>query len=225
MPLDANPGIDDDAAVDLSDHGVEVELRDRVQVFAEPAESMHEVDEGTTVGCGRSTKAANEAAGLSAEHELLGVMVGQRRDAEPGLSDELGEDAAGAAGHERTEDRVLDDPREELRTSLDHRLDENGRADALDRDANGVVVSQVEGEPADVGLVCPGERGLDDDRESELARSRGGLVGAACNPLRDERKAIGKKQRARLCRLEPDVVATRGAQTRRCSRPPCDRCR
>ena len=80
-------------------------------------------------------------------------MVGQRRDPKPGLSDELREDAAGSEGDERTEDRILDDPRQQLRASPDHRLDENGRADAFDGGADGGLVAQVEGEPADVGLV------------------------------------------------------------------------
>src|SRR5688572_18940666 len=98
---------------------------------------MHKVDEGETVGCGRSTEAANEAAGLSAVEEILGVMVGQRRDPKPGLADELREDAAGTEGDKRAEDRILDDPRQELRASLDHLLDENGRADPFDRRSDG----------------------------------------------------------------------------------------
>ena len=85
------------------------------------------------------------------------------------LSDQLGEDAARPEGDERAEDRILDDAGEELGAPVDHRLDEDGRADAGDGSANRVLVGEVEGEPAHVGLVGACCRGLDDDREPELA--------------------------------------------------------
>ena len=47
-------------------------------------------------------------------HELLRVDVGERRDPERGVADQLGEHAAGPEGDERAEDRILHDPGEQL---------------------------------------------------------------------------------------------------------------
>ena len=163
-----NAGVDHDATVGVGDHGVQVELCDRRQVLSEPCEPVDDLDERLHIGRRRTPEAAHEPPRLSAEDELLGVVVGQRRDPEPGLSDQLGEDAAGPERDERTEDRVLNDAGEELGASLDHRLDEDRRADAGDRRANRVLVGEVEGEPADLGLVRSGGGGLDDDREPQL---------------------------------------------------------
>ena len=67
------------------------------------------------VGRGRAAEAGDEPARLAAVDELLGVDVGERRDPERRLADQLGEDAAGPERDERAEDRVLHDARREAR--------------------------------------------------------------------------------------------------------------
>ena len=75
---------------------------------------MHEVGERRRVGRRRSAEAGDEPARLAVVHELLRVDVGERRDAEARVADQLGEDAAGPERDERPEDRVLDEPGEQL---------------------------------------------------------------------------------------------------------------
>jgi hypothetical protein len=67
------------------------------------------------VSAGRgAAEAGDEASRLAAGDELLGVDVGERRDPEGRIADQLREDAAGAEGDERAEDRVLDDSCQQL---------------------------------------------------------------------------------------------------------------
>ena len=108
--------------------------------------------------------------------ERRGVDVRERGEPEAGLVDQLREHAARAEGDERAEDRVLDDPGEQLDAARDHRLHEHRPADARGGGANGVLVGQVERDAAGLGLVGAGLGGLDDDREAELGRGGGGLV-------------------------------------------------
>ena len=103
--------------------------------------------------------------------ELLGVGVGQRRDAELGLADQLREDASGPERHERAEDRVLDDAGEELGAAREHRLDQDWRADALSGLANLVLSRETERNPAGFGLVRAGLRALDNCGKTELGGS------------------------------------------------------
>ena len=62
--------------------------------------------------------ARDELPGLALAEELVCVDVGQRCDAESGLADQLGKDAARAEGDERAERRVLDDAGEKLDAAL-----------------------------------------------------------------------------------------------------------
>ena len=178
---------------------------------------MDEVDEGATVGCRRPTKAANEPAGLAAEDELLGVLVGQRRDPEPGLADELGEHAAGAEGDERAEDRVLDDPREELGAPSTIGWTRTGAPMRSTAARTASSSARSSASPPTSVLWAPGERGLHDDRETELASGR------RRPPRRCLRSARGRAE----CRTpeaalaSPPARATRRrrarAQPRRCA--------
>ena len=91
-------------------------------------------------------------------------------DPELRLSDQLGEDAAGAERDERAEGRILDDAREQLGAAVDHRLDEHRQPDPLDGGRDVGLGGEVERDPAALGLVRAGNAALDDDRE---ARARG----------------------------------------------------
>ena len=103
--------------------------------------------------------------------------VGERRDPEACLADQLGEDAARPERDERPEDGILDDAGEELGAALDHRLDDTGAPMRAAAARTACLVAEVEREPAELGLVRAGGGGLDDDREAELAGGRNGLVG------------------------------------------------
>ena len=119
---------------------------------------MDEIDERVGVGGRGAAEAANEPAGLSAEHELLRVDVGERREPEARVADQLREHAAGPEGDERPEDRILDDAREQLGAAADVRLDEHRRADPLDGRAHLLLVPEIERDAAVLGLVRAGRR-------------------------------------------------------------------
>src|SRR5918994_6762552 len=93
---------------------------------------------------GLAAEAAHQLACLPTRDELAGVGVGQRRDTELGLSDQLREDAPRPEGDERAEDRILDDPREELGAALEHQLDDDRQADATGRLTNVVFAAEAE---------------------------------------------------------------------------------
>ena len=110
------------------EHRVEVELRDRGEAPRRARPSRWStIGERRSIGRGRAAEARDEPAGLPAVTSSLGVDVGQRRDPERRLADQLGEDAARPEGDERAEDGVLDDAGEQLGAALQHRLDDHGR--------------------------------------------------------------------------------------------------
>ena len=117
-------------------------------------------------GCPR--KPATSVPGLAGGDELLGVDVGERREPEPRLADQLCEDAAGAERDERPEDGILDDAGEQLRAALHHRLHEHREPDPLDRRAHRLLVLEVERDASRLGLVRARGGGLHDDRIAEL---------------------------------------------------------
>ena len=111
---DADARVDRDAAVGRGDHRVQVELGDLGMVVGEPAEP---VERGRRAR--RRRRAARRGSRARAGppcrgDELLGVDVGQRREPERRLADQLGEHAAGAERDERPEDGILDDAGEQL---------------------------------------------------------------------------------------------------------------
>src|SRR5207248_1512496 len=157
--VDADPGVHGDAAVRPRHHRVEVELRDFREILRELREAVHEVDERGRVGRRRAAEAADEPTRLPAPDELLGVDIGERRDPEARVADQLGENAAGTERDERPKDRVLDDAREQLDAAAQERLDEHGSADALRRRVHLFLVAEVERDAAGFGLVRAGRRG------------------------------------------------------------------
>ena len=72
-------------------------------LLAEAREPVRHVDQGSFVG-GGATKTSNETTRLPLSDELLGVDIGQWRDAERGLADQLGQHAARPKADERAED-------------------------------------------------------------------------------------------------------------------------
>ena len=101
-PPHADPRIDRNASVGKRDHGIEIELRDRREVFAEACEPVNKILERLPVGRGRTTEARHQPASLADRHELFGVDISQRGNSEGGLADELGEHTPWAEGDERT---------------------------------------------------------------------------------------------------------------------------
>ena len=143
---------------------------------------------------GRAAEARHEPARLAAVDELLGVDVRQRRDPERRLADQLGEDAAGAEGDERAEDRILDDARRAARRRPRASAGRSRAARcARPRRATASVVVEVERDAAGLRLVRAGRGGLDDGREAELARRRDRLVGVAATRSRNERDAVRER--------------------------------
>ena len=130
-PRDPDPRVDDDGAVGQADHRVEVELGELGEVVGELREPVQHVGERGGVGGRGAAEPGDEPPGLARGDELVGVDVGQRRQPEVGVADQLGEHAAGAEGDERAEDGILGDAREELDAALDHRLDDHRAADPL----------------------------------------------------------------------------------------------
>ena len=80
-PAQAHPGIDHDTAVGKREHRVQVYLGHSGMLLAEAREPVRQVDQGSFVG-GGATKTSNETTRLPLSDELLGVDVGQWRDAE-----------------------------------------------------------------------------------------------------------------------------------------------
>ena len=114
-------------------HGVEVELRELGEVVGELREPVQDVGERGRVGRRSASEAGDEPAGLAALDELVRVDVGQRREPEVGVADQLGEHAARAEGDERPEHGILGDAGEQLDAALDHRLHDHRAADSLRR--------------------------------------------------------------------------------------------
>src|SRR5918912_4044566 len=114
---------------------------------------MQEICQGALVGRRLPAEPADEATSFSVGNELLRIRIGQRRDPELGLSDQLGKDAAGPERNEWAEYRVLHDPGEELRAPFEHRLDDHGQPDSRRGLAHLVLVAEAEGDGAGFRLV------------------------------------------------------------------------
>ena len=93
---------------------------------------------------GAPRKPADEPARLARADELVRVDVGQGREPEVRVADQLREHAAGAEGDERAEDGILRHAGEQLDAALDHRLHDHGAADPLGRGPHGFRVGEVE---------------------------------------------------------------------------------
>ena len=172
-PANPDAGVDRDGAIRKAENRVEVELGHRGQVLAERREPVDEVDERGRVGRLGAAEAADESPGLAGRDELLGVDVGQGRDPEARFADQLGEHAARAERDERAEDRILQEPGEQLGTAAEHRLHDDGESDPLGGRADGRLVLEVERDAAGLGLVSARGGRLDDGWKAEL----GGRLG------------------------------------------------
>jgi hypothetical protein len=151
---------------------------------------VDEIGQGRRVRCGSAAVAGYEKAGLLLVEELLGVDVRERRDAEAGFADQLGQHSARPEGDERAERRVLHDAGEELGPARDHLLDDHGLADSLGCLADGSLVAEIEGNASRLGLVRAGDGRLDHDREPELSRRLDGFIDRLRDPFVDERQAV-----------------------------------
>ena len=136
-----------------------------------------------------------------------GVHVCEWSDAEGGIADQLGEDAAGAEGDQWAEDGVLDEAGEELGAASDHRLNDHRRADPVGRFPDGGGVAEVERDSAALALVDAGGGGLDDDGVAEGDGGFDRLLGRVRHFLADERDPVGQQEGADVGRLEPDIVS------------------
>ena len=114
---------------------------------------MDEVDERRRVGRLGAAEAADEPPRLARRDQLFGVDVGQRGDPQARFADELGEDAARPERDERAEDRVLQEPGEQLGAAAEHRLHDDREADPFCGRADRRLVLEVERDAAGLGLV------------------------------------------------------------------------
>ena len=178
------------------DHRVEVELGDLRQLLAEHRESVEEVDERGRVGGRGPRKPPTRRPALPPSDQLLRVDVRERCDAEVRLADQLGEHAAGPEGHERSEDRILDDSCEQLRAAADHGLDDHGAADPLHGGRTSASSREIERHAARLRLVRAGLGRLHDDGEPEL----GGRCGAASSRSRPRARGRAGSRRSRVAR-------------------------
>src|SRR5712691_10898739 len=99
--LQTHARVDRDAAGGRCDDRVEIELGKLGDVDREPGQPVDERDERSRLGRRGTAVTADEPACLAALYELVGVEIGQRRDAEVGATDQLCEDAPGTEGDER----------------------------------------------------------------------------------------------------------------------------
>ena len=141
--------------------------------------------------------------------ELVGVAVGQRRDAEPHVAEDLDVDAAQAERDQRAEQRIVGDADHRFDAAGDHRLDQHAvdlarptpaprprGHDVGERATDRGVAAQVQAHGADVGLVQhAARRQLGRDRKAERrapARPPRPPCARACR-----RPAAGRTRRAR----------------------------
>src|SRR5690348_830445 len=99
--LHAYPCVDGNATVRAGEDRVEVELGDLREVRSQAPEPQHEVGERLVVGGRGTAEPGDEPARLRTVDEVERVAIGERREPEAGLADQLGERAAGAEGDER----------------------------------------------------------------------------------------------------------------------------
>ena len=149
----ADARVDRDAAIGKREHGIHVELGNLGQIVGETSEAKEEVRESTCVRGGTAAETTNEAPGLTFYYKLVRVRVREGSDPERSLADQLRKDAARPECDQRTEDRVLHHPGEELRTTANHGLHDDRAADPRRRVVHGDGVGEVESDVAELGLV------------------------------------------------------------------------
>ena len=119
---------------------------------------MEQIDERGHVGRRCAAEAAHEQARLagvtssSASTSVSGAIRKLR------LADQLGEDAAGAEGDERAEDRVLHEPGQQLGAAAQHRLHDTGQPIRSAAARTARLVAEIERDAARLGLVRARQR-------------------------------------------------------------------
>ena len=134
----------------------------------------------------RAAKAAHEKACLSTLHELVRVCVGQRRQAEAGVADQLGHRAAWTEGDQRPEHRILEGAHQHLDPAVQKRLDEHRQTDPCCRLSDRVAITEVECNSSLFCLVHAGGGGLHDDWIAEVIRSGERFLEGGCHALRHD---------------------------------------
>ena len=139
-----------------------------------------------------------EAANLV--QELVGVAVGERRDAKVHVADQFDVDAAESEPNQRPEQRIGGHADHRLDAALQHRLEKHGglsrrhpsprRAgqDLVERAPDRVLIREVEQHAADVGFVLDA-RGMNfrDHGEAKHRGGRGGVLAVVRDGGGDER--------------------------------------
>jgi hypothetical protein len=125
----AHAGVDCDAALGPGKNRVQIEFGQLGEVGGEPSETQQQVGQRSRVGSGGAPEAGHETTRLAAAHELPRVEIGERREPERRLAHELGECTSGAESHERTEDGVLNDARQQLDAAAHQWLHEHRELD------------------------------------------------------------------------------------------------
>ena len=186
MAGDPHPCVHREHAVGAGDDRVEVELGHLRQVVGEPGDAQQRAAERPEVGGGLAPVAEQQGRGADLVDEIVGVGVGQRREAGGMVAEHLRGDAAEAEHHQRPEHRFLHHPDDGLDTTGDHGLDENpGQtvAEPSFQPPQGAAhvgrAAQAELDRAGVALVHqPGHVGL----ERHVAAEGGGGLSTAVRP-------------------------------------------
>ena len=160
---DSHPCIHDDATAGPSEDRVQVELQHLWKIFRKLRDTKQEILDGFPVSRSRPRKAGEQFAGFPGVGEFLCVVIGQGRESEASVADQLGERAARSESNERAEHRVLNGADENFNSTSHHRLDEKRRADSLCSFADSVGVSKVNCNASAFGLVHARLRSLDNN--------------------------------------------------------------
>ncbi len=177
-------------------------------IVAQAREPADEIDERGHVGRRRAAEAVDEAASLAGRDQLLGVDVGERRDAEGGVADQLGEDAAGAERDQRAEDGILDEAGQQLGAASGSSAGRSPGAPIFATAARTASASPtLERDAIAFGLMHAGGGGLDDDGVAE--RGAASIASSAeCATTSPTSGIPYASKRARASAgLEPGVVS------------------
>ena len=189
--------------------GVEVELCELGKSSASWESRRRTSARAAASDGGGSAEPRHEPARLPRPDELVGVDVGQGREPEVRVADQLGEHPAGAEGDERAEDGILRHSRQELDASRDHRLHDHGAADPLGSGTNGLGVGEVEGDAAASPSCAPPPPRSSRPRESRAPARL--LRPPPASPRRAPERAGGRRRRggSGCGRVEPGLVVVR----------------
>ena len=224
--MDADPHVDDRRAVRRHDDRVAVELGDRRQVLGQRADAAQDVLERRDVGRRRAAKARQQRERRERTRHLVHVALGQRREPDADVGEQLGRRAARRACDDGPEQRVVRACRRAARRPLrpsrwtrKPRGRGPGVAQAAAHRARGrstAVRPRSPSRTAPTSVLCsePGRERLERHLAAELRGRRRGLGGRCARPapLDDGQPvAARERRRRRRARASPRRPPARAA--------------